>query len=69
MRCFLRGSGLLGLGEAVAEAPGLVAGVDDVCAVGEPVSDGFGEPGVGEDLSPFAAEMLLRSSGSGPSVR
>ena len=40
--------------QAVAEAPGLVAGVDDVGAVGEPVDDGFCEPGVGEDLGPFA---------------
>ena len=40
--------------EAVAEAPGLVAGVDDVRSVGEPVDDGFGEPRVGEHLGPFA---------------
>ena len=40
--------------EAVAEAPGLGAGVDDVRAVGEAVDDGLGEPGVGEDLGPFA---------------
>src|ERR1039458_9481191 len=40
--------------EAVAEAPGLVAGVDDVGAVGEAVDDGFRESGVGEDLRPFA---------------
>ena len=38
----------------MAEAPGLGAGVDDVCAVGEAVDDGFGESGVGEDLGPFA---------------
>jgi hypothetical protein len=42
------------LGESVVEAPGLGAGVDDVGAVGEAVDDGFGEPGVGEDLRPFA---------------
>src|SRR3954466_5032441 len=41
-------------GEAVAEAPGLVAGVDDVRAVGESVDDGFGEAGGVEDLGPFA---------------
>src|SRR5829696_8247482 len=40
--------------EAVAEAPGLGAGVDDVGAVGEAVDDGLGEPGVGEHLRPFA---------------
>src|SRR4029077_10542524 len=40
--------------EAVAEAPALVAGVDDVGAVGEPVDDGFREAGVGEDLGPLA---------------
>jgi hypothetical protein len=39
--------------EAVAESPGLGAGVDDVGAVGEPVNDGFGEPGVGEHFGPF----------------
>ena len=38
----------------MAEAPGLVAGVDDVCLVGDAVDDGFGEAGVGEDLGPFA---------------
>ena len=36
------------------EAPGFVAGVDDVGAVGEPIDDGLGEPGVGEDLRPLA---------------
>src|SRR3954453_21673951 len=40
--------------EAVVEAPGLSAGVDDVRAVGEAVNDGLGEPGVGEDLGPLA---------------
>ena len=49
------GGGRAGLaGEAVAEAPGLGAGVDDVGAVGEAVDDGLGEAGVGEDLGPFA---------------
>ena len=43
-----------GLGEAVFEAPGFAAGVDDVGAVGEPVDDGFGEAGVGKDFRPFA---------------
>ena len=38
----------------MAEAPGLGAGVDDVRAVGEPVNDGFGHPGVGEHLGPLA---------------
>jgi hypothetical protein len=41
-------------GEAVAEAPGLAAGLDDVGLVGEAVDDGLGESGVGEDLGPFA---------------
>jgi hypothetical protein len=39
--------------EAVAEAPGLGAGVDDVRAVGEPVDDGLREPCVGEHLGLF----------------
>ena len=42
------------LGEAVLEAPGFGAGLDDVGLVGEPVDDGPGEPGVGEDAGPFA---------------
>ena len=44
--------------EAVAEAPGLVAGVDDVRAVGEPVDDGFREAGVGEHLGPLAERQV-----------
>jgi hypothetical protein len=44
--------------EAVAEAPGLGAGVDDVRAVGEPVDDGLREPGVGEDLGPLAERQV-----------
>ena len=40
--------------ETVAEAPGLGAGVDDVRLVGDPVNDGFREPGVGEHLGPVA---------------
>src|SRR5436305_10656343 len=40
--------------QAVAEAPALVAGVDDVRAVGEPVDDGLRESGVGEYLGPFS---------------
>src|SRR3954470_14429735 len=55
VRVGLAGDGSCALaGEAVAEAPGLGAGVDDVRAVGEAVDDGFGESGVGEDLGPFA---------------
>ena len=46
--------------EAVAEAPGLVAGVDDVRAVGEAVDDGLGEPRVGEDLGPFSEREVRR---------
>src|SRR5579863_5426085 len=46
--------------EAVAEAPALVAGVDDVCAVGEAVDDGFREAGVGEDLGPLAEREVRR---------
>ena len=34
----------------MAEAPGLASGVDDGCSVGDPVDDGLGEAGVGEDL-------------------
>src|SRR3954468_5499027 len=40
--------------EAVAEAPALGAGVDDVGLVGDAVNDGLGQAGVGEDLGPFA---------------
>jgi hypothetical protein len=40
--------------QAVAEAPGFGAGVDDLRSVGEPVDDGLGERGVLEDLGPFA---------------
>src|SRR3954451_25326268 len=53
------------VGEAMAEAPGLVAGVDDVRAVGEPVDDGFGEAGVVEDLGPFA-EREVRADDQRP---
>ena len=38
----------------MGEAPGFAAGVDDVGAVGEPVDDGLGEAGVGEDPGPLA---------------
>jgi len=34
----------------VAEAPGLVAGLDDACEAGEAVDDGFREPGSGDTL-------------------
>jgi hypothetical protein len=44
--------------EAVAEAPALGAGVDDVRAVGDPVDDGFREPRVGEHLGPFAERQV-----------
>jgi hypothetical protein len=44
--------------EAVTEAPALVAGVDDVRSVGEPVDDRFGEPGVGEHLRPFPERQV-----------
>ena len=40
--------------EAVAEAPALGAGVDDVRAVGDPVDDGLGHARVGEHFGPFA---------------
>ena len=49
---------LLAAVEAVAEAPGLGAGVDDVRAVGEPIDDGFGHPGVGEHLGPLAERQV-----------
>ena len=39
--------------EAVAEPPGLVAGVDDVCLVGDSVDDSLGESGVGEHFGPL----------------
>ena len=50
------GSGsFLGLsGASLAEPPGLGAGVDDVCSVGEAVDDGFREARVGEHLVGFA---------------
>src|SRR3954454_8988213 len=55
VRVGLAGDGSCALaGESVAEAPGLVAGVDDVRAVGEAVNDGLGEASVGKDLRPFA---------------
>ena len=55
-----RGVGsFLGAGEAVAEAPGLGAGVDDVSAVGEAIDDGLGESGVGEHLGPFGERRLV----------
>src|SRR5919197_6331053 len=44
--------------EAVAEAPALGAGVDDVRAVGDPVDDGLREARVGEDLGPFAERQV-----------
>ena len=44
--------------EAVAEAPALVAGVDDVRSVGEPVDDGLREPRVGEHLGPLAERQV-----------
>jgi hypothetical protein len=47
------GPGALAL-EAVTEAPGLGAGVDDVRAVREAIDDGLREPRIGEDLGPFA---------------
>src|SRR3954468_14231267 len=50
--------GCLLAGEAVAEAPGLGAGVDDVGAGGEAVDDGLGEAGVGEDLGPVAERQV-----------
>jgi hypothetical protein len=59
VRCSSPGS-VLRVGEAVAEAPGLGAGVDDVRAVGEAVNDGFGEPGVGEHLGPFTERQVCR---------
>jgi hypothetical protein len=50
----------VGAVEAVVEAPGLGAGVDDVGFVGEAVDDGFREAGVGEDLCPFAEREVGR---------
>ena len=54
------GGSFLGSGEPVVEAPGLVAGVDDVCSVGDAVDDGLGEARVGEDLGPFAEREVGR---------
>src|SRR5919106_769163 len=55
------GGGLCSLlAQAVAEAPGLGAGVDDVRAVGEAVDDGLREPGVGEHLRPLAERQVGR---------
>jgi hypothetical protein len=42
------------VGQAVTEAPGLGAGVDDVRLVGEPVNDRLRQAGVGEHLRPLA---------------
>src|SRR3972149_5587543 len=44
----------LAAGEPVLEAPGFAAGLDDVCAVGEPVDDRLREPRGGGDLRPLA---------------
>ena len=44
----------------MAEAPALVAGVDDVRSVGEPVDDGLREPRVGEHLGPFPERQVGR---------
>jgi hypothetical protein len=49
----------------VVEAPGFVAGVDDVCSVGDAVHDGFGEAGVGEDLGPLAEREVGRDDQRG----
>ena len=46
--------------EAVAEAPAVGAGVDDVRAVGDPVNDGFRHPRVGEHLRPFSERQVGR---------
>jgi hypothetical protein len=46
-------------GEAVAEAPRLGAGLDDVCAVGVMRSTtALASLGVGEDLDPFAEKQV-----------
>ena len=39
---------------AVFEAPALVAGLDDVAVMGEPVEESGGHLGVAEDTGPFA---------------
>ena len=44
--------------EAVAEAPALGAGVDDVRAVGDPVDDGLRHARVGEHLGPFSERQV-----------
>ena len=44
----------------MAESPALVAGVDDVRAVGEAVDDGLREPGVGEHFCPFPERQVGR---------
>ena len=62
-------SAAFGVREAVVEAPGLGAGVDDVGAVGESVDDGLGEAGVGEHLRPFAEGQVGGDDQRGRSLR
>ncbi|MEA2958944.1 MAG: hypothetical protein QOJ58_4541 [Alphaproteobacteria bacterium] len=40
--------------DAALEAPAIVAGLDDVAVVGEPVEERIGHLGVAEDGRPFA---------------
>jgi hypothetical protein len=40
--------------KAAVEAPAIVAGLDDVAVVGEPVEERIGHLGVAEDGGPFA---------------
>jgi hypothetical protein len=44
----------------MAEPPALVAGVDDVRSVGEPVDHGLREPRVGEHFGPLAERQVGR---------
>ncbi len=48
------GQALIGGSGAVLEAPGVVAGLDDLAVVGEPVEQRGGHLGVAEDGRPFA---------------
>jgi hypothetical protein len=48
------GQALIGGSGAVLEAPGIVAGLDDLAVVGEPVEQRGRHLGVAEDAGPFA---------------
>ena len=53
---------------AVFEAPALVAGLDDVAVVGEPVEERGGHLGVAEDAGPFSEGEIGGDDHRGPLV-